>query len=454
MSPTPHRRRVAAAAGAALALVAASAATLAAHDFWLVPNALTFPNGSRVEVLGQSGTKFPMSSGPTQPAQVAEARVVGRSTDQKVTDLAVSGRSLMLRHKPSAAGQYVVAVALAQRDARTTPARLQRYLALEGAPELAARYEQEGRYPKADSITQMSGKYAKTIVEVGNDGPRAFDRAVGHALELVPLDDPARAAPGGTVRVRLLYHGKPVARVPLRAGWGSPAAVSADPASAPAAPEPDQVVETGTDGVAAIQVPTAGWWNVRTLYSASMQGMPEHWEVYFATLVFGVTARGTDDSGDVDAPDATGGPAVAVGAPAVHAPVARAQGASQDSLVLAVVNRFHAALAAGDSTTALGLLSEDVVIMESGGVETKEQYRNGHLNGDMAYAKAVPAARLVTYEHVRGEAAWVASTSVTQGDYNGRPINSAGAELMVLSLEGGRWRIRAVHWSSRARRAG
>ncbi|MEA3247136.1 MAG: DUF4198 domain-containing protein [Gemmatimonadota bacterium] len=447
-------RRLAAAFGVAIVIAAVSAAALAAHDFWLVPNALTFAAGSPLEVLGQSGTKFPTSSGPTQPAQVAEARVVGRTSDQKLGDLSVGGRSLMLRHKPSAAGQYVVAVALAPRDARTTPARLQRYLALEGAPELAARYEQEGRYPRADSITQMSAKYAKTIVEVGSNGPRAFDRAVGHALELVPLDDPARAAPGGTVRVRLLFHGQPVARVPLRAGWGSPSAVNADPASVPAAPQPDQVMETGPDGVAAIHVPTAGWWNVRTLYAAGMQGMPEHWEVYFATLVFGVTARGTDNSGDVGAPDATDGPAAAAEAPALPAPVARGQGASQDSLVLAVVKRFHAALAAGDSTTALGLLSEDVVIMESGGVETKEQYRNGHLNGDMAYARAVPAARLVAYEHVRGEAAWVASTSVTQGDYNGRAINSAGAELMVLSLEGGRWKIRAIHWSSRARRAG
>src|SRR5581483_10523485 len=161
MSSMSRPRRLTAAVGIATVATAVSAATLAAHDFWLVPNALAFASGTPVEVLGQSGTMFPTSSGPTQPAQVAEARILGRTSDQKVGDLSVSGRSLMLRHKPSAAGQYVVAVALTPRDARTTPARLQRYLALEGAPELAARYEQEGRYPKADSITQMSAKYAK-----------------------------------------------------------------------------------------------------------------------------------------------------------------------------------------------------------------------------------------------------------------------------------------------------
>lgn len=437
MSATSRPQRLASAVGVATVIIAVSAATLAAHDFWLVPNALTFAAGSPVEVLGQSGTKFPTSSGPTQPAQVAEARVVGRSSDQKVSNLSVSGRSLMLRHKPSTAGQYVVAVALATRDARTTPARLQRYLALEGAPELAARYEQEGRYPKADSITQMSAKYAKTIVEVGSNGPRAFDRAVGHALELVPLDDPARAMPGGTVRVRLLFHGKPVARVPLRAGWGSPSAVHADPASAPAAPQPDQVVETGPDGVAAIQVPTAGWWNVRTLYAAAMQGMPEHWEVYFATLVFGVNGQPPGDDSDVPMP--------------ANAP-APARSDSADAV--ATVAKFHAALASGDSGAALALLSPAVQIVESGGVEDLAHYREHHLPGDMNYARATKSDRTITHVSVRGDVAWIVSTSVTTGEVNGRTVNSQGAELAVVIRTPQGWRIAAFHWSSRARRAG
>lgn len=291
---TQHRNRR---AGTALAIAAVatlvSGAALAAHDFWLVPNALTFAVGGGVEVLGQSGTRFPTSSGPTQPAQVAEARIVGRSSDEKVTDLSVSGKSLMLRHKPRAAGQYVVAVALAARNARTTPERLQRYIALEGAPELAAQYEKDGKYPKVDSVSQMSAKFAKTIVEVGDKGPRAFDKALGHALEIVPLDDPSGVRAGGTVRVRLLFHGKPVPNAHLRAGWGSPDAIHAEPA--PGAPaKPDQVVTTGADGVATVAISEPGLWNVRTLYAAAMQGMPEHWEVYFATMVFSAGGSGGD----------------------------------------------------------------------------------------------------------------------------------------------------------------
>lgn len=282
-----RRTGIASALTAAATLVAAT--TLAAHDFWLVPNALTFTTSGGLEVLGQSGTKFPTSGSATQPAQVAEARIVGGSSDEKVTDLSVSGKSLMLRHKPGSAGQYVVAVALATRNVRTTPARLQRYIALEGAPELAAQYEKEGKYPTADSVTQMSAKFAKTIVQVGDKGGRAFDKTLGHALELVPLDDPSAVRPGGggALRVKLLFHGKPVANAVLRAGWGSLADVPADAPTGAA--KSDQVVTTGADGVATVSVTEAGLWNVRTLYAAAMQGMPEHWEVYFATMVVAVS---------------------------------------------------------------------------------------------------------------------------------------------------------------------
>ena len=53
---------------------------------------------------------------------------------------------------------------------------------------------------------------------------------------------------------------------------------------------------------------------------------------------------------------------------------------------------------------------------------------------------------------VRGDAAWVSSTSSTTGEYRGRQVDSSGAELMVLSRTPQGWRIAAIHWSSRTRR--
>jgi len=123
---------------------------------------------------------------------------------------------------------------------------------------------------------------------------------------------------------------------------------------------------------------------------------------------------------------------------------------SDENAVVAVVDAYHSALASGDSTTALSLLAEDVTILETGGVEDKEHYRSGHLAGDMRFAQAVPRERSEITVTVSGDVAWAWSTSTTQGRMGDREVNSRGAELMVLSRAGDAWRIRAIHWSSRA----
>ena len=122
------------------------------------------------------------------------------------------------------------------------------------------------------------------------------------------------------------------------------------------------------------------------------------------------------------------------------------------SAVTAVIDAYHTALATGDSATALRLLADDVTILESGGVETKAQYRSGHLRGDMAFAQAVPRERGQIHVQMAGDVAWAWSTSVTQGRMGDRDVNSQGAELMVLQRVDGAWKIKAIHWSSRARR--
>jgi ketosteroid isomerase-like protein len=124
---------------------------------------------------------------------------------------------------------------------------------------------------------------------------------------------------------------------------------------------------------------------------------------------------------------------------------------SDSSAVVAVVARYHAAMAAGDSATALALLAPDAVVLESGGIETRDQYRAGHLPADVGFARAVASQRSAIRVTIRGEVAWASSTSTSAGEYRDRQINSRGAELMVLSREPDGWKIRAIHWSSRNR---
>ena len=120
--------------------------------------------------------------------------------------------------------------------------------------------------------------------------------------------------------------------------------------------------------------------------------------------------------------------------------------------VVKAVTDFHTALETGDSLKALSLLSSDAVILESGSVESRSEYRSHHLPEDIKFAKAVPSTRADIAVTVVGSTAWTAGASVSQGTFNTRSINSMSAESMVLSKTANGWKIRQIHWSSRTRK--
>lgn len=114
-----------------------------------------------------------------------------------------------------------------------------------------------------------------------------------------------------------------------------------------------------------------------------------------------------------------------------------------------IVTAFHAALASGNTKAALALLTEDVVIFESGGVESnRAEYASHHLEADAAFSAAVPRT-LVSRSHGEdGDAAWVMSVETVTGTYRSRAVNSRSVETMLLRRVDGHWRIMHIHWSS------
>jgi ketosteroid isomerase-like protein len=136
------------------------------------------------------------------------------------------------------------------------------------------------------------------------------------------------------------------------------------------------------------------------------------------------------------------------------APSAHAQVTINDTAaVVAIVEQFHAALKSGDSSFVMRMISEDAVMMEGGGVETRAIYVADHLPADIEFEQAVPVKRSPIRAAVLGDAAWATCTYDMVGTFKGKPVNSIGTELMVLSKVPDGWRVRAISWTSRARPA-
>ena len=129
--------------------------------------------------------------------------------------------------------------------------------------------------------------------------------------------------------------------------------------------------------------------------------------------------------------------------------VSRAQSGTAEAI--ATSTHFYDLLRRGDSATAAQLLAPDAVVLESGDLETRAEYLAHHIGADIEFAKAVPSRRSIRQSGRQGNVVWVSATSESSGRFVNRPINSIGAELMVLAKSASGWRIRAIHWSSHKR---
>jgi len=279
----PPRSVAVVAAGVTLV---ALASTAAAHDYWLIPDMFAFPGDATVHVIGRQGTRFPAGRA-IAPAQVADVGVVGAAGATKITDMAVEGTALRLHHKPSAAGQYLIAARFASRTLRMPPAGVIRFLRAEGGAAEAARLERENVLAGLDTVVFTNTSYAATIAQVGAGGPRAFSKTAGFPLEFVPVNDPAHLHVGDTLHVTVLGRGKPVPHIGIDA---TPAADTTTTVT-PAPRLPWVTLTADANGVVHVPLTEAGPWMLRSAHLSRKEGgATNEWDVSRTTYVLNVGA--------------------------------------------------------------------------------------------------------------------------------------------------------------------
>lgn len=119
----------------------------------------------------------------------------------------------------------------------------------------------------------------------------------------------------------------------------------------------------------------------------------------------------------------------------------------------ATVDRFHAALKAGDGKTALALLSPSLLVYESGHVErSRDEYEAQHLQADMDFVAKATTTLVARRSSIDGPVAQVTSESTVTSERDGKPVRQHSLETIVLRNTREGWRITHIHWSSRTLR--
>lgn len=135
---------------------------------------------------------------------------------------------------------------------------------------------------------------------------------------------------------------------------------------------------------------------------------------------------------------------------ATAVPVAAADPAT--TKVLAVVEQFGAALKAGNMESVGAMLADDVLILESGGVErSRKEYLGGHAMHDAVFLKTAHVEVKHRTARLEGPLAWVGTESEMHITKDGKPATILSTETMVLKRSGVDWRIVHIHWSSGAK---
>jgi uncharacterized GH25 family protein len=282
-------RRLRFAAVPAIGAVLTLASTALAHDFWVIPDMFAFSGDSTLHFSGRAGTRFPTGTA-VQPERIADARLVGASSQTKIAQMSVEGGSLRLHQKAPVAGQYTVVLTLSSTPTRSTGAGLLRFLKGEGGASEAARLESEKAVVEQDSLVFHATSYAEAVIEVGRGGPKAFSVSAGIPLEFIPINDPSHLHMGDTLHVKVVGHGKAVPNIGIFSGAG----VDTSAAAKAAGPLPNTSVTLTADanGVAHIPLTTSGPWNLRAAHvSKAPAGAPAAWTIARTTYVFGVSPK-------------------------------------------------------------------------------------------------------------------------------------------------------------------
>jgi uncharacterized GH25 family protein len=95
-----------------------------------------------------------------------------------------------------------------------------------------------------------SEKYAKALFTAGTPGGKSFSQVIGHPIEIVPLQDPAKLKKGDILTVKILFQGKP-ARTNV---YGTYAGFSEESGTFA------YTTSTDKDGIAKIKLINEGTW--------------------------------------------------------------------------------------------------------------------------------------------------------------------------------------------------
>ena len=242
-----------------------------AHDLWLIPPAKV-ETGKAVTIRANSGMDFPKSEhAPDTSAFLKRIVVNPDGTTGEVGATGKEGDSGLMTFTPRAAGVYVIGVQTKPRVLTLDAAAFNEYLVSDGLPHI---YRLRAKEKSLDQPgKERYSKSPKALLKVG-EGKGDATRPIGLPLEIVPARDPFALKVGDTLKVRVLFVGKPLADANL--GWDHPGDGE----------QPSGSVRSNAEGEALVPVAKFGLMTIRLTHMTRPKAADYEWESFWTTLTW------------------------------------------------------------------------------------------------------------------------------------------------------------------------
>lgn len=276
----PYLRPVVSALIAALLL----SLPVAAHDFWIEPSTYSPPVNSVVNVRLRVGEHFE-GEVVARNASAIETFVVATAEGQQPIPGRQGGDPAGM-FRVTAPGTLLVAYRSRPSTVELAAAEFEQYLKEEGLEHVIEERARRGA-SGAPGREQFS-RSVKALLHANGTASEGHNRALGLTLELIPEQDPLSLRAGGTLPVRLLYEGRPLAGALIMAFSRKPQ--DSHKHVHPASGHPDAPFQARSDAAGRVQVPmSAGVWMIKTVHMVpAPEGSGVDWQSVWATLTFEV----------------------------------------------------------------------------------------------------------------------------------------------------------------------
>ena len=240
--------------GAAVVLLLSLTIPVFSHDYWFKPESFFARVGDSFQVHLFVGDEY----------KIEEERVLQKertvsfqmfATQGPPIDLVAQGednQSPVAQINFKTAGNHLIAMERKASTIKLDAKKFTEYLTEEGLDSIVKLREQANESSKDGR--ERYRRYLKALFQVGDRRDNVYKMVLGQRLEIVPLSNPYGLKRGETLRLRILFEGKPLVNAKVFAYNQSGSEVH------------EQVEWSASDGTVSFKLDGSGEWLIRLVY--------------------------------------------------------------------------------------------------------------------------------------------------------------------------------------------